>query len=58
MQDIEATRQTLDEWLNAINIVHDRRRQEIENATDKCRSGDEKGLDIYILLIVKFNVLF
>ena len=48
VQDVEATRQTLDEWLNAINIVHDRRRQEIDNAAEKCRSGeprlpDEKG---------------
>ena len=47
-QDTEATRQTLDEWLNAINIVQDRRRQEIDNAAEKCRSGeprlpDEKG---------------
>ena len=49
-QDTEATRQTLDEWLSAINIVQDRRRQEIENAAEKCRSGeprlpDEKGLN-------------
>lgn len=49
IQDIEATRQTLDEWLNAINNVQDRRRQEIDNAAEKCRSGeprlpDEKGL--------------
>lgn len=48
-QDIESTRQTLDEWLNAINNVQDRRRQEIDNAAEKCRSGeprlpDEKGL--------------
>ncbi len=47
-QDIEVTRQTLDEWLNAINNVQDRRRQEIDNAAEKCRSGeprlpDEKG---------------
>jgi hypothetical protein len=47
-QDTEATRQALDEWLNAINIVQDRRRQEIENAAEKCRLGeprlpDEKG---------------
>lgn len=47
-QDTEATRQTLDEWLNAINIVQDRRRQEIDNAAEKCRTGeprlpDEKG---------------
>ena len=50
-QDIEATRQTLDEWLNAINNVQDRRRQEIDNAAEKCRSGeprlpDEKGSSI------------
>ncbi len=49
IQDIEATRQTLDEWLSAINNVQDRRRQEIDNAAEKCRSGeprlpDEKGL--------------
>ncbi len=49
IQDIEVTRQTLDEWLNAINNVQDRRRQEIDNAAEKCRSGeprlpDEKGL--------------
>ena len=48
MQDIEGTRQTLDEWLNAINNVQSRRRQEIDNAAEKCRSGepripDEKG---------------
>ncbi len=48
IQDIDATRQTLDEWLNAINNVQDRRRQEIDNAAEKCRSGeprlpDEKG---------------
>ncbi len=48
IQDIEATRQTLDEWLSAINNVQDRRRQEIDNAAEKCRSGeprlpDEKG---------------
>lgn len=48
MPDIEATRQTLDEWFSAINNVQDRRRQEIDNAAEKCRSGeprlpDEKG---------------
>jgi hypothetical protein len=48
MQDTEVTKQTLDEWLNAINNVQDRRRQEIDNAAEKCRSGeprlpDEKG---------------
>ena len=47
-QDTESTRQTLDEWLNAINMVQERRRQEIDNAAEKCRSGeprlpDEKG---------------
>lgn len=54
-QDIESTRQTLDEWLNAINNVQDRRRQEIDNAAEKCRSGeprlpDEKGLFLPSLL--------
>jgi hypothetical protein len=58
---MEATRQTLDEWLNAINIVHDRRRQEIDNATEKCRSGeprlaDEKGLFLNFFFI--FNKKF
>ena len=48
VQDVEVTKQTLDEWLNAINNVQDRRRQEIDNAAEKCRSGeprlpDEKG---------------
>ncbi|CAF0970752.1 unnamed protein product [Rotaria sp. Silwood1] len=42
MQDIEATRQTLDEWLNAINNVQERRRQEIDNAAEKCRSGEPR----------------
>ncbi|CAF0862305.1 unnamed protein product [Adineta ricciae] len=42
MQDIEATRQTLDEWFNAINNVQDRRRQEIDNAAEKCRSGEPR----------------
>ncbi|CAF1618682.1 unnamed protein product [Rotaria magnacalcarata] len=42
IRDIEATGETLDEWLNAINIVEDRRRQEIENATEKCRSGEPR----------------
>jgi hypothetical protein len=42
IQDIEATRQTLDEWLNTINNVQDRRRQEIDNATEKCRSGEPR----------------
>ncbi|UJR35914.1 hypothetical protein I4U23_028655 [Adineta vaga] len=42
IQDIEATGQTLDEWLNAINTVQDRRRQEIENATEKCRTGEPR----------------
>ncbi|CAF0872979.1 unnamed protein product [Rotaria sordida] len=42
MQDIEATRQTLDEWLNTINNVQDRRRQEIDNAAEKCRSGEPR----------------
>jgi hypothetical protein len=41
-QDIEVTRQTLDEWLNAINNVQDRRRQEIDNAAEKCRSGEPR----------------
>ncbi|CAF0896219.1 unnamed protein product [Adineta steineri] len=40
--DIEATGQTLDEWLNAINTVQDRRRQEIDNATEKCRTGEPR----------------
>lgn len=49
IHDTESTRQTLDEWLSAINLVQERRRQEIDNAAEKCRSGeprlpDEKGL--------------
>jgi len=48
IQNIEATRQTLDEWFNAINIVQDCRRQEIDNVTDKCRS-DEKGFNYYLV---------
>ncbi|CAF2541225.1 unnamed protein product [Rotaria sp. Silwood2] len=42
MQDIEATRQTLDEWFNTINNVQERRRQEIDNAAEKCRSGEPR----------------
>ncbi|CAF1448951.1 unnamed protein product [Adineta steineri] len=42
IQDIEATGQTLDEWLNTINNVQDRRRQEIDNAAEKCRSGEPR----------------
>jgi hypothetical protein len=48
----------LDEWLNTINNVQDRRRQEIENAAEKCRSGeprlpDEKGSFISLLFYIK-----
>ncbi|CAM4783983.1 unnamed protein product [Rotaria magnacalcarata] len=42
MHDTEATRQTLDEWLITINNVQDRRRQEIDNAAEKCRSGEPR----------------
>lgn len=42
IQDIEATKQTLDEWFNAINNVQERRRQEIDNAAEKCRSGEPR----------------
>ncbi|CAF0830280.1 unnamed protein product [Adineta ricciae] len=49
LQDSEATRQTLDEWFTAINTVRDRRRQEINNATEKfriaeARLSDEKNI--------------
>lgn len=48
IQNIEATRQTLDEWFNAIQLVQDRRRQELDNATQMHRSVEvhmatEKG---------------
>lgn len=42
IEDTESTRQTLDEWLNAINLVQERRRQEIDNAAEKCRSGEPR----------------
>jgi len=42
IHDTESTRQTLDEWLSAINLVHERRRQEIDNAAEKCRSGEPR----------------
>ncbi|CAF1375303.1 unnamed protein product [Adineta ricciae] len=45
LQDSEATRQTLDEWFIAINTVQHRRRQEINNATEKCRIAEARLSD-------------
>lgn len=58
IQDTESTRQTLDEWLNAINMVQERRRQEIDNAAEKCRSGeprlpDEKGPSLLLFILLQ-----
>lgn len=62
MHDVEATRQTLEEWLNTINNVQERRRQEIDNAAEKCRSGeprlpDEKGLAFMRILFGCFFIV-
>ena len=35
IQDIEATRQSFDEWFNAIRMVQDRRRQELDHTSGK-----------------------
>lgn len=52
IQNIEATRQTLNEWFNAIQLVQDRRRQELDNATQIRRSAEihmttEKGFILF-----------
>ncbi|CAF0727363.1 unnamed protein product [Didymodactylos carnosus] len=45
MQDIESTEPAIEEWLNAINVVQERRKQEIDNAAEKCRTGEPRVPD-------------